>query len=965
MPDSANTAAALVRPTAPPLRRLVTPLATLLLILAAHGAAAQPEPELPPEAATIPLEAELGVFPPVLAGQFDNGLRYYILENREPENRAELRLVVRVGSLMEDEDQLGLAHFLEHMAFNGTERFEKQELVRFMESIGMRMGPGLNASTSFDETIYQLQVPTDNPEYLDTAFRIMEDWATALSLESEEIDLERGVVIEEWRQGQGAGSRVRDQQLPVLLQGSRYASRLPIGTLENLQTFDHESLRRFYREWYRPELMAVIAVGDFDAASIEQLVRQHFAGIPASPEGVTRPEYGVPPHEDTSYSIVTDPELSLTQVMLYHKRPSVRDWTVGGYRQSIVERLYNIMLNTRFQEITRQPNPPFLAAQSSNSTLVRPVEAYVLAAVVQEDGLERGLSGLLAESERVQRFGFNASELERQKTNMLRSAELAYNNRESRRSGALASELVRAFLTGESVPGPAWEYALVQRFLPEITLEEVNAVGRKWLHEDNRVVAVTAPQKDDLQLPDAATLAGIIADAGNSVVTAWDDSVSDEELVSVVPQGSPVISSRELAGGVTEWQLGNGVRVLLKPTNFRAEEVLFTALRKGGTSLADDARYHSANTAVTLVANGGVGNFNTIELQRKLTGRVASVSPGISEYTEMLNGNAAPADLETLFQLIWLRLTAPRADPDFFEVFREQTSAVLRNRTANPATVFEDAFLRLLYQDHPRRQPPSMAMLEAIKLDEAYDFYRERFGDASGFTFIFVGSFDPENLRPLAETWLGGLPVSGREANWRDVGVRKARGPLRETVRAGREPQARTRILFNGDIDVRDLSERSRLAALGQLLQIRLRDIMREQLGGTYGVQVAPQLVHEPVPGFSLLIEFGSDPARADELGAIVHDEVAALASRPATAAELEEIRQYLLRNYETRLQQNSYWISQLSQAISMGQTSSPADDLLALPAILAALNAEDIRAAAERLIDLQNYIHLGLLPQD
>lgn len=965
MPVSDTTAVALSRPGSTPFRRLVAPFAALLLVFTAAGAAAQTPAGLPPEAATIPLESGLGVFPPVITGQFDNGLRYYILENSEPERRAELRLVVRVGSLMEDDDQLGLAHFLEHMAFNGTERFEKQELVRFMESIGMRMGPGLNASTSFDETIYQLQVPTDNPEYLDTAFRIMEDWATALSLESEEIDLERGVVIEEWRQGQGAGSRVRDQQLPVLLQGSRYASRLPIGTLENLQTFDHESLRRFYREWYRPELMAVIAVGDFDAGQVEQLVRQHFADIPSSPEGVTRPEYGVPAHEDTSYSIVTDPELSLTQVMLYHKRPSVRDWTVGGYRQSIVERLYNILLNTRFQEITRQPNPPFLAAQSSNSTLVRPVEAYVLAAVVQEDGLERGLAGLLAESERVQRFGFNATELERQKTNMLRSAELAYNNRESRRSGAHASELVRAFLSGESVTGPAWEYALVQRFLPEITLEEVNAVGRNWLHEDNRVVAVTAPQKEELVLPDAAALAAIIGDASTGVVTAWDDSVSDEELVSVTPQGSPVTSSRELAGGVTEWQLGNGLRVLLKPTDFRAEEVLFTALRKGGTSLADEAHYHSANSAVTLVANGGVGSFNAIELRRKLTGHVASVSPGISEYAEMLNGSASPTDLETLFQLIYLRMTAPRADTDYFTVFREQTAAVLRNRLANPAMVFEDAFLRLLYQDHPRRQPPSMATLDAIDLDEAYDFYRERLGDASGFTFIFVGSFDPEQLRPLVETWIGGLPVSGREANWRDVGVRKAKGPLRETVRAGREPQARTRILFSGDIDVTDLGERSRLAALGQLLQIRLRDIMREQLGGTYGVQVAPQLTQEPLPGFSLLIEFGSDPARADELGAIVHDEVAALATRTATPAELEEIRQYLLRNYETRLQQNSYWMSQLSQSISMGKTASPADDILALPEVLAALDAGDIREAAGRLIDLQNYIHLGLLPQD
>lgn len=940
-------------------------LCTLLVLTAPFTQAQAPTLEsLPQEAFSIPLEATLGVAPPVITGEFANGLRYYILENREPENRAELRLVVNVGSTLESDDQLGLAHFLEHMAFNGTEHFAKQELIAFMESIGMRMGPGVNASTSFDETIYQLQLPTDNPDYLNTAFRIMEDWATGMTLDSEEIDLERGVVIEEWRQSQGAQSRVRDQQLPVLLKDSRYAERLPIGTLDSLQNFDHEALRRFYHQWYRPELMAVVAVGDFDAATVEALVRQHFESIPASEIPQERPQYEVPAHEDTAYSIVADPEVPTTQIALYHKQPLVHDWTVGGYRQRIVEQLYNVMLNSRFQEIARQPDPPFLAASSSNSALVRPLEAYVLAAAVAEGELEKGLRGLLAESERVARFGFTATELERQKTAMLRSMELAYNNRASRRSASHAGELIRAYLSGESVPGAEWEYALGRRFVPEISLEEVNAVGRQWNHSSNRVVTVTAPDKPGLPLPDAAQLASILDDAAHTVVTAYQDNVSDEDLLSSIPEGSPVISTRLLPGDITEWQLGNGIRVLLKPTDFRAEEILFSAQRKGGTSLASDEDFIPASTAVSLVANGGVGNFDAIALQRKLTGKVVNVSPNISDYQEGLRGSTSPSDLETLLQMIHLRLTAPRADADYYQVFINQMTAVLQNRDSTPGNVFEDRFMQLMFQNHPRRQPPTLQMLEQVDLEKSLAFYQERFADASGFTFIFVGNFDPASLQPLVETYIGGLPTSDREAAWLDRGIRNPGGTIRETVRAGREPQARTRMVFSGSLDASDSDERIRLAAASQLLQTRLRTIMREELGGTYGVQVAPQMHWEPVQGFNLLIEFGSDPERAEELAGIVINEVEALKTRAPNATEFEEIRQFFLRRYETNLRQNSYWLGQLSQAVGMGMDDSPAQFVLDQPEIIATLSPENIRAAAVRLLDSDNLVHLTLLPE-
>ena len=432
-------------------RILVDLLATFLLVFPTTGLIAQ-EATLgranPEDALTVPLDQPAPISPAVRTGAFANGLRYFIRENQEPENRAELRLVVNAGSILEDDDQLGLAHFLEHMAFNGTDNFEKQELIGFMESIGMRLGPGVNASTSFDETNYQLELPTDNPVYMETAFQILEDWAHGLTLDPEEIDMERGVVIEEWRLGQGAGSRLRDLQFPVIFNGSRYAERLPIGTLESLENFDHEALGRFYRDWYRPDLMAVIAVGDFDAAEIETMTRQHFEDLRNPPNARERPTYGVPEHAETLFSIATDPEMTRTSVQVYHKMPPEIDWTIGGYRQRIVERLYNSMLNNRFAEIARQPNPPFVRGSSNQGQLIRPLGVYFLSASVLENGIERGLESLFTEAERVARFGFTESELVRQKTNLLRGMERSYRNRNNRDSGAFTREYTRAFLSG-------------------------------------------------------------------------------------------------------------------------------------------------------------------------------------------------------------------------------------------------------------------------------------------------------------------------------------------------------------------------------------------------------------------------------------------------------------------------------------------------------------------------------------
>lgn len=925
-----------------------------------------PEPEdLPQAAFSAGPEQPIPVEPPrVVTGEFDNGLHYYIRENHEPANRAELRLIVNAGSVLEDEDQRGLAHFLEHMAFNGSAHFARQELVEFMESIGMQLGPDINASTSFDETIYQLQVPTDDPAFLDTAFLILQDWSDALTLEDSQIEQERGVVIEEWRQGRGAQARIRDRQLPVLLQDSRYAERLPIGTLENLETFEHEALRRFYEDWYRPDLMAVVAVGDFEADDIERLIREHFSDLPASADPRERSRFVVPAQEDTAYTITTDPEVPVTQISLYHHYPTEHDWTVGGYRQKLVEQLYNMLLNNRLQEMAREADAPFLAASSANTPLVRPLSSHVLSAAVAEGEFEQGLAALLVESERVTRFGFTESELARQKSTLLRAWEQQFNNRQSRASASHAAELTRAYLTGESVPGAEWEYALTTRFVPEITLEEINRVGADWMDNSSRVVAATAPETEDQKVPTAGDLAAVIDATGTSEITAYEETTSADGLVNSIPPGSPVIENHELPGGLTEWMLGNGVRVLVKPTAFRADEILFSGVRPGGTSVASDENFVPASTAITLIANSGVGDFSGVELQRQLSGKAANVVPVISEFEEGLNGNGSPEDLETLMQLIYLRMTAPRADPDFYQVFHNQIGAVLRNRDANPDTAFEDTFQRLLFQDHPRRQPPTVKILEDTDLDGSLDFYEQRFGDASGFTFVFIGSLDPDTLQPLVETWLGALPASGREQDWHDHDIRNPDGIVEETLYRGQEDQSRTRISFNGEFEVRDNLDRSRLVAVSRLLQARLRDIIREELGGSYNVQVIPRMNWLPVDSYNLIIEFASDPRRAEELSGIVFDEVERAKEGLATEAEFEEIRQYFLRSYETGLEQNGFWMSQLTQALSMGVTDSPARPILEQPEVVEALSPESLRDMARQLLDEERYIHLTLMPE-
>ena len=909
----------------------------------------------------VDLSRQLPVDPLVTIGTLDNGLRYYIRSNKRPENRAELQLVLNVGSVLEDEDQIGLAHFVEHMAFNGTEQFPRQALVDYLEGIGMKFGPEINASTSFDETIYMLTVPTDSVEILETAFQILEEWAHKLAFDPEMIDGERGVVVEEWRSGRGARARMFNKQFPVLFKDSRYAERLPIGTVESLESFEHEVLKRFYRDWYRPDLMAVIAVGDFEGHEIEELIEEHFSFLPVRDEPRPRDTFTVPDHEETLITIATDPEATESGVSIYYKQPMRATITIGDFRRLMVERLYNRMLNNRLFELTQQPDPPFMYASSGQGRLIRSKEVYVLGASVADGGVVRGLEAILTEAERVARHGFTATEMEREKAELLLLMEHAHAERETTPSVAYAQEYSAAFLTGEPVPGISYEYELYLRMSPGIILEEVNGLAREWLTNRNRVVLVNAPEKEGAQVPTEAELLAAFDAVRSQAIVAYDDAVDDGPLVPETLTPGDVTAEYILEDlGVYQWDLANGVRVILKPTQFKEDEILFRASSPGGTSLASDEDFIAASTAGMVVSAAGVGSFDRVELQKKLAGQVAVVSPSIGELYENLGGSALPENVETLFQLIHLTFTAPRRDSNAYLAFKSQVEAFLANRSVDPVEAFHDSLTVALSQSHFRARPPTVSVYEEMDLEKSFEFYRDRFGDAGDFTFVFVGNFDVESMRPLVRTYLATLPSAGRVENWRDVGIRPPTGIVEKTVRLGVEPRSQTSIVISGPIEF-TRENQYLVSSLGELLQIKLRERLREDLGGTYTVTVGGSAAREPAPFYSLQVSFSADPERLEELTAAVFEEMNKLKVEGPADNDVAKVKEAQRRSQETNLEQNGYWLYQLLYADRYGVDPRR---IINHSQIIDGLSSGKLKDAAVRFLNLKNYVRVMLYPE-
>ncbi len=939
-------------------RYILTMLVAMLSFIArseVYAMTSDTIPDMIPEGEAIPVDSA------ILLGQFSNGLTYYILENRKPENRAQLWLVVNAGSVLEDEDQLGLAHFTEHMAFNGTKNFAKQEIINYLESIGIRFGPEINAFTGFDETVYMLQLPTDSAEVIEKGFQILADWAQHVSFEPEEVEKERGVVIEEWRLGRGAEMRMLDKQLPGILKDSKYAERLPIGKVEVIENFDHQSLKRFYTDWYRPDLMAVIAVGDFDAGGIRDLIGKYFEKIPGKADPRERKTYSVPGHEETVFAIATDPEATNTTLAIYYKTEVLPEETVDDYRRMLMEQLFTRMLNIRLYELLNQAAPPFLFGYVSRSNLVRTLNINSLSVGVKEDGIIHGLESILTEAERIDRHGFTQSELDRTKTWLLRRIEKSYRERDKTESSRFAREYMRHFLEGEPIPGIVYEYKAVSQLLPGIKLEEINDLVGEWLAETNRVVLLSAPEKEELDIPGEEALLSVFASVGQKEITPYEDAISNLPLMEDLKLTASVSQEAEREElGVTRWKLSNGIRVILKPTNIKNDEVLFQGFSPGGHSLVATKNYKSARAAPEIIKLSGVGEFDLNSLNKKLTGKVVSVFPYINELTEGVTGSASPDDLETMFQLIYLYLTRPRRDIEAYQSYKTRMEGYIQNRSGSPEAAYYDTIMVTMAQYHQRRRPWSLETLNEIDPKASWKIYNDRFKDMDDFTFVFVGKFDIDSIRPLILQYLGNLPGTRREESWKDTGIYPPEGVIKKTVFRGQEVKSQVSLIFTGQ---HSWSRRDNYAisSMTSVLRIKLRETLREDMSGTYGTRIGSSLSLFPREKYSISISFGCEPDRVDELIWAVFQVIDSVQVYGPDDSYIDKVKESQRRSFETQLERNRFWLSNL---VSYAMREDDPVLILAYPDLIDTLDPGMVQDAAKSFFNMENYVQVVLKPE-
>jgi zinc protease len=900
--------------------------------------------------------------PAIKIGKLDNGLTYYIKQNKKPEQRIELRLAVNAGSVCETDGQQGLAHFVEHMCFNGTKNFPSNRIIDMLEEMGVKFGAELNAYTSFDQTIYMLKVPSDKEEWINRGFQVIEDWAHQVTLDDSEIDKERGVIVEEWRLGLGAEDRMQSKYIPVLLKGSKYAERLPIGKVDVIKSFPHDTLRRFYNTWYRPDLMAVIIVGDIDPALAENKVREYFGRIPKAINPEKRLEYTVPDNVEPLISVVTDKEATGYTIQIMFKQPKSNSITFADYRNTIMRNLYTGMLNNRLQEITQKPDAPFLFAGSEYSSFIgRSIDVYGLVAGAKENQIEKSIETLMTENERVRQFGFTASELEREKKDIYAMYENGAKEADKTLSGTYADEFIRNYLDQESIPGYQKEFDLVKGFLPEITLEEINSLGRKWTSEMNMLTLITAQEKEGIKVPTEQQVAEIVKSVRTKKLDAYIDKVSDAPLLSEQPVPTNIIKRTENSVfGFTELTFGNGVRMILKPTDFKNDQILISAYSPGGTSLYPDNDIMSAMLASTIVTQSGVGNYDFIGLQKKLSGNTAKLTPYINELREGVNGSCSPKDLETMLQLNYLYFTETRKDESAFNAYISRMKNMIKPLRANPQMIFQDTLSKIVSMNSPREIAiPTEEQFNQVNLDRLLTIYRDRFTDASDFTYFMVGNFKTDEVITLLEKYIGGLPSINRKETWKDVTPGFPKGKVVVDVPKNSEPQSQVAMVWKGDFKWKD-KNRQGFTMLMNIISIKLRESMREEQGGTYGVSFNGSSVKYPEPKYTITSTWGCNPDSIAKLSQIVLTEMARIKKEGPTAEDLNKVKETLIRERETRLKENNFWVSSLQNHYLNG------DRLMSLDEYKTFVNSftiKDIKKIAEKYLDTENYVKVALTP--
>jgi zinc protease len=901
--------------------------------------------------------------PQLRTGVLSNGFTYYIRHNEEPNKRVELYLVNKAGSVLEDDDQQGLAHFTEHMSFNGTEHFPKNELVNYLQKAGIRFGADLNAYTGFDETVYQLPIPTDDPAMFGKGLLIMRDWAQGATLEPAEIEKERGVILEEERLGKGAGDRMLRQYLPVVFNHSRYAQRMPIGKDTVLTSFKPEVLRRFYRDWYRPQLQALIVVGDVNIDEAEKMIRAKFSDLKnPSPERV-RTAYTVPLDGQSRYMVVTDKEETSTkmEMMMKHRSKALR--TESDYLERIKKSLLNQLLSARrHAELSALTDPAFQGISIGTSELLNDIDMLDFNLTVKEGRMQQAFEQTWKVLERIKRFGFTTIELDRAKQNYLRTLKNSLNEKNKTPSVNFVKEYQELFLKAEAAPGIDWEYRFTKDHMNQIGLPEISALMTGYLQSRDVDILVMAPSKDRAVLPDSVTVAGWMNTISKQELLPFKDDAPILSLLPAKPKPGKVVSRTNIAAlGITALKLSNGVSVILKPTDFKNDEVRYSAFSSGGTSLYDKADFDVAANAAGIVGSFGWGRLNPIQLSKTLTGKIANSASAITARSQTINGNASTADLETALQLTYLQFTSPRKDSLLFRNLLNSAKSTLANRYADPVNVFSDTIAYVMGNYNYRSAPATLERLDKISLQRAYEIYKERFSDASGFTFVFTGSFKTETVIPLIEQYLGSLPSTHSNVKARNLGTHIPTGLITKKVYKGTENKASVRLVFSGSYAYSPVNNLL-LNALSSILQIKVLQQLREAESEVYSPQV--QVVYNKYPEnrYAMFLTFGCAPQNADHLINLVTQEIGNLGSNGPEPEDIAKFKASYLKNIELAMKDNSFWLNYLVGQYENGE--SPLQ-LLDFQKNLDKIDAAALQKAAAGYLSGKNMITFELLPEN
>ena len=912
-------------------------------------------------------------FPPlpvdknVRIGQLDNGLTYYIRHNKLPENRAEFYIAQKVGSILEEPQQRGLAHFLEHMAFNGTKNFPGDDkglgVIPWCETVGIKFGTNLNAYTSIDETVYNISnAPIDRTGVLDSCLLILHDWSNYILLKDDEIDKERGVIREEWRSRNSGILRVYTDLLPTIYPGDKYADCMPIGSIDVINNFPYKDIRDYYHKWYRPDLQGIVIVGDIDVDAVEAKLKAVFADVQKPVNPAERTYYPVTDNKEPIVAIGTDKEVDDPSIEIYFKQDATPDSeknNVGYLASQYMTSMISSMLNARLSELVQSANPPFTRASSyySDFFVAKTKEAFALSASSKADGIETALKTLLQETERARRFGFTESEYARARANYLQSLESAYNEREKTKHGSYVREYVQNFLNGEPIPGIEAEYAMMNQLAPNIPLQAMNMVMQQLVPDSNQVVIIAGPAKEGLKYPTKEEVINLLKGMKDLDLQAYVDKVSDEPLMKEAPKGGKIISEKEGdIYGSTRLVLSNGVTVYVKKTDFKADEIRMKGTSLGGKSIFPDKDALNFAVMDNVIAVGGLGNFSQVDLTKVLAGKKVSVNAGLGATTENVFGTCSPKDFETMMQLTYLTFTAPRKDAEAFESFKNRMKAQLESAQANPLSSINDSLQKAMYNNHPRVVMMKPEMVDQIDYDRILEMYNDRFKDASDFTFYFVGNIDLETAKPLIAEYLGALPAINRKETFKDTKMSIRKGVYKnEYAKEQQTPTATIVFLYSGKAPY-TLKNDILLSFATQVLDMVYTEEVREKEGGTYGVNCFGDLQKYPKEQLLLQIVFQTDPAKKDKLAGIVVDELKKLAAEGPSDVHLQKVKEYMLKKYADNQKENGYWMNNLNDYFyyGMDMTEGYTD-------IVNSITAKDIQKFVSDLLKQGNEIEVTM----